>query len=103
MCSRVYQLWGPHWGIDSYRLFNYLSDFAENWLKAVYMCQDDICEIISQADHPFSSYDRKSKCSIYGYYQMRLIRFRTKILAASDTESDYTIRCTWVLSLHLHR
>jgi len=26
-----------------------------------------------------------------------------KILAASDTESDYAIRCTWVLSLHLYR
>jgi len=33
---------------------------------------------------------------------MRLIRFRMKILAASDTESDYAIRCTWVLSLHLY-
>jgi len=21
---------GPHWGIDNYKLFNYLSDFAEN-------------------------------------------------------------------------
>jgi len=21
---------GPHWGIDNYRPFNYLSDFAEN-------------------------------------------------------------------------
>ena len=37
------------------------------------------------------------------YHWMRLIRFRMKILAASDTESDYTIRCTWVLSPHLHR
>jgi len=26
-----------------------------------------------------------------------------KILAASDRESDCTIRCTWVLSLHLYR
>ena len=31
---------GPHWGIDNYRLFNYLSDFAEHWLKGVYMCQN---------------------------------------------------------------
>jgi len=34
---------------------------------------------------------------------MRFIRFRRKILAASDTESEYAIRCTWVLSLHLYR
>jgi len=38
---------GPHWGIENYRLFNYLSYFAENWLKGVYLCQDDTCEIIS--------------------------------------------------------
>jgi len=29
---------GAHWGIDNYRLFNYLFDFAENWLRGVYMC-----------------------------------------------------------------
>jgi len=61
------------------------------------------CEIISQADHPFNSYDQKSKCSIHLPYWMRLIRFHMKILPASDAESDYTIRCTWVLSLHLYR
>jgi len=38
----------------------------------------------------------------YVYHWMRLIRLRIKILAASDTESDYAIRCTWVLSLHLY-
>ena len=31
--------WGSHWGIDNYRLFNYLFDFCRNWLKSVYMCQ----------------------------------------------------------------
>ena len=36
-------------------------------------------------------------------YIMRLIRFYMKFLAASDMESDYAIRCTWVLSLQLHR
>ena len=56
---------GPHWAIDNYRPFNYLSDFAGNWLKGVYEYQDDICEIISQSDHSFNSYDKKSKCSIY--------------------------------------
>jgi len=91
------------WGIDSYRLFNYLSDFAENWLNGVYMYQDDTREIISQSNHPSNSYERKSKCSIYVYYWMRLIRFRMKILAAFDTESDNAMRCTWVLSLHLYR
>jgi len=30
---------GAHWGIDKYRLFSYLSGFAENWLEGVYMCQ----------------------------------------------------------------
>jgi len=66
-----------------YRAVSYLSDFAENWLKGVYTYQDDTCEIISQSDHSFNSYDQKSKCSIYVYHWMRLIRFRVKILAAS--------------------
>jgi len=42
---------GGHWGIGNYRPFNYLADFAENWLNNVYMCQDDTREIISQSDH----------------------------------------------------
>jgi len=33
--------------IDNYRVFNCLSDFTENWLKGVYMCQDITCGIIS--------------------------------------------------------
>jgi len=90
-------------GIDNYRLFNYLSDFAEIWLKGVYVYQDDTCAIISQSDHSFNSYDQKSKCSIYVYHWMRLIRFRVKILAVPYAESDYAIRCAWVLSLHLYR
>ena len=53
---------GAHW------LLNYLSDFAENWSKGVYVYQDDTCEIISESDHPFNSYDQKSKCSIYVYH-----------------------------------
>jgi len=92
---------GVHWGFYNYRLFGYLSDFAENWLKGVYMCQDDTCGIISQSDHSFNSYDQKSKCCIYVYGWMRLIRFPMKILAASDTESDFAIHCTWMLSLNL--
>ena len=32
---------GPHWGYDNYRPLDYLSDFADNWLKRVYMCQND--------------------------------------------------------------
>jgi len=47
-----------HWGIGNYRLLNYPSDFAETWLKGVYVCQDDACEIIFQSDHPFKSYDK---------------------------------------------
>ena len=54
------------------------------WLKGVYMCQDDTCEIISQSDHPFNNYDQKSKCSIYVSHWMRHIRYHVKILAASD-------------------
>jgi len=42
---------GPHWGIDIYRPFNYISDFAESWLEGVYMSLDDRCEIISLSDH----------------------------------------------------
>jgi len=53
-------------GKDNYRAFNYLPDFAENWLKGVYVYQDDICEIISPSDHSFNSYDQKSTCSIIG-------------------------------------
>jgi len=48
---------GGPWGFDNYRLLNYLSDFAENWSKVVYVCQNDTCEIISQSNHPFNSYD----------------------------------------------
>jgi len=55
-------------GIDNFRLFNYLYDFSGNWLKGVYMCQNGTCEIISQSDHSFKSYDQKSKCSIYVYH-----------------------------------
>ena len=40
---------------------------------------------------------------LYVYHWMRHIGFPVKMLAASDTESDYAIRCTWVLSLHLYR
>jgi len=54
-------------GISNYGPFNYRSDFAENWLKGVYMYQDDTCEIISQSDPSLNSYDHKSKCSIYMY------------------------------------
>jgi len=57
------------------------------------MYQDDICQIISQSDHPFKSYDRKSKSSIYAYHWMRHIRFGTKTLAAFDTESDTAHGC----------
>ena len=68
------------------------------------MCQDDtVCEIISQSDHSFNSYDQKSKCSINVYHWMGRAKFRVKILAASDTEFGYTIRCAGVLSLHLYR
>jgi len=91
-----------HW----HYYLNYLSGFAENWLKGVYMCQDGTCEIISLSD-PFKSYDQKSKFSIYVYHWMRRIRFRVKIslkiLAPSDTQSDYAIHCTRVLTLHRHR
>ena len=89
-------------GIDNYRAFNYLSDFAETWPKGVYMCQDDTGEITSQSGHSFNSYDQKAKCSIYVYHQVRLIRFHMKILEASDMESDYALHCNWVLSLHLY-
>jgi len=63
------------------------------------MYYDATCEIIFQSDHSFNSYDQQSKCSIYVHHWMRLIRLRMKILA-SDTESDYAIRCTWVLLRH---
>ena len=57
-----------NWGIDNYRLFIYLSDFAENWLEGVYMCQYDTCEIISLSNHQFKGYTPKSKRSIYVYH-----------------------------------
>jgi len=31
---------GVYWGIDNYRPFNYLSDFAENRLEGVHVSQD---------------------------------------------------------------
>jgi len=69
--------------------------------KLVARYQDDTCEITCRSDHPFKSYDQKSKCSIYVYHWMIHIRCRVKILAAPDTESNCAIRWTWVLSLHL--
>jgi len=36
------------------------------------------------------------------YHWMRHIVFCGKILAASDTESDCIIRCTWVLSPNMY-
>jgi len=55
---------GAYWYIDNYRLFIYRSDFAEKWLKGVYMCRDDTCEMISLSDQPIKSYTQKLKCSI---------------------------------------
>ena len=55
---------GVHWGINNYRLFNYLSDFAENRLKGVYMYQDDTCEIIALSNYSFNNYDQKPNCTI---------------------------------------
>jgi len=52
-----------------------IADFAENWFKRVYMCQDDTFELLSLSDHSFKSYDQKSKCPIYVYHWMRRIRF----------------------------
>ena len=52
------------------------------------MCQDGSSETICLSDPAFESYEQKSKWSIYVYHWMRQIRFRVKILAASDTESD---------------
>ena len=53
------------------------------------MCQDDTCEIISQSDHPIKSYDQKTDAP----YVYHWIRFRVRILAASDTESACEIHC----------
>jgi len=64
-CAVELTNYGAHCGIDNYRLFYYLSAFAENWLRGVYMCQNDTCEIISQSDHPFKGYEQKSKCFTY--------------------------------------
>ena len=41
---------GLHWGNGNHRWFNYLSDFAENWLKGVCVYA---CEIDTQSDHSF--------------------------------------------------
>ena len=55
---------GANWGIESYRLFNYLSDFAENRLEGIHMCRDNACELISLSDSPFKSYAQKSECPV---------------------------------------
>jgi len=74
---------GPHWGIDNYKLFNYLSDFAEIWLEGVYVCQDDTCEITSLSDHPLKSYAQRSNAPYTSIIARgRQIRFGVKILAA---------------------
>ena len=68
--------------IGNYRPFNYHSDFAEHGLKGVYICQDDACEILSQSDYPFKSYNGKFKYSIYVYQRMRRIRFHVNIFGS---------------------
>ena len=51
------------WDIDNNRPFISLSGFAKNWLKCVHMC-----EIISQPDHLFKSYDQIIKCYMPALY-----------------------------------
>jgi len=63
MCNSLI-IGGLTGALTAIRAINYLSDFAESWLKGVYMCQDATCEIISESDHPLNSYDQKSKCAI---------------------------------------
>jgi len=49
------------------------------------MCHNDTCEIITQSDHSFKSYDQKPQCSRYVYHWMRQIRFRVKFLCLLQT------------------
>jgi len=48
---------GGHWDIGNYRSFNYLSDFAENWLKGVYMCvrMTPVKSFLNQTTHLIGS------------------------------------------------
>ena len=75
----------PPWGIGKYRSFNYLSDFAENWLKGVYTCvrMTPVKSFLNQTNH--SKLMIKNLNAPYiSYHLMRHIRFRVKILAAYD-------------------
>jgi len=54
-------LWGRALGHWQHRLFDYLSDFAENRLEVVSMCQNDTYNIISSPGHKFHSYHQNSK------------------------------------------
>ena len=85
------------------RLFIFLILLKIGWKVSTCVRMTPVKAFLNQNEHSFKSYDRKSKCSIYVNHWMWLIRFRIKIFAASDTESDYAIHCSWVLSLHLSR
>jgi len=65
--------------------------------------------VISESDHPYNSNHQKFLCSINACHWTRFIRIHTKIVAASDMESDleasdiwnlhdYTMCCSWVLN-----
>jgi len=43
---------------------------------------------LSDSDHPFKGYDQKCNSSKHVYHWMRRSKFRVKIIAASDMESD---------------
>ena len=95
---------GGHWDSDNYGLLNYICVILlkSGWKVSTCVRMASVTSFLNQTT-PFNSDYRKSKCSIYDYHQMSLIGFRMKILTASGTESDYAIRCTWVLSIHLRR
>jgi len=60
------------------------------------MPQDDICQTIHS-----KFLIKNSNAPHNVYHWVWHTRYHGKIPAASDTESDYAIWCTWVLSLHV--
>jgi len=98
---------GPHRGVPQGhkdyrpRAFIYLSDFAESWPKLSTCVRiTPVKSFLNQTIHSIVMI-KNPNALLYVYPWMRLIRFPMKILGASDSESDYAIGCTWVISLHL--
>ena len=104
----TFSLW-IMWSLSSQRsrIVSFTSYLKYGWWgKFFWLIRISVSQNVPESNcSAFKSYAQNSKSSMYIYYiyhWMRRIRFRVQILAASDTESDCTMRCTWLLSPNMY-